>query len=107
MTGALRLSVAGVRRQKGCRQISRWSLVCLRGQEQKRPGMAVELSSYVYRQSRARQGLWISRGRPHQTVFAFCGGFLHALRTLMGAWFKTRNGLTERAETILFELQCY
>ncbi len=24
-----------------------------------------------------------------------------------GGWFKTRNGLTERAETILLKLQCY
>ncbi len=41
---------------------------------------------------RARQGLWISRGRPHRTEIlwglrpvqnVFCGGFPHAMRTLM------------------------
>jgi len=39
---------------------------------------------------RARQGLWISRGRPHRTEifvgaeFVFCEGFPHAMRTLKG-----------------------
>ena len=39
---------------------------------------------------RARQGLWISRGRPHRTeIFVgaelvFCEGFPHAMRTLKG-----------------------
>jgi len=45
---------------------------------------------------------------PHKnSEFVFCGGFPHAMRSLMGGWFKTRNGLTERAEPMLLKLQCY
>ncbi len=70
----------------------------------------------------ARQGLGISRGRPHRTDFFvgatrrrpplnFCIRILRGCPAryayVDGGWLKTRNGLTELAETMLLKLQCY
>ena len=65
---------------------------------------------------RARQGLWISPGRPHRTEI-FVGAAPACIRILRGfpaccayvdgGWFKARNGLTEVAKTMLLKLQCY
>ncbi len=72
-----------------------------------RPLQKVGMPSTQCAVIRARQGLWISRGRPHRTEICILREFPACSAYVDGGWFKTRSGLTERAETILLKLQYY
>ena len=52
-----------------------------------------------------RKFLWALRP-PHFFCISILQGF-PCYAYVEGGWFKTRNGLTELAETMLFKLQCY
>ncbi len=44
---------------------------------------------------------------PTKILNSCFAGVSHCYACVDGGWFKTRNGLTERAETMLLKLQCY
>ncbi len=43
---------------------------------------------------------------PTKTLFLYSEGFPACSAYIDGGWFKTRSGLTERAETIFVEQDC-